>query len=389
MDITTLDRRLQQHVDLLLENGWQPADLAHFARRGANVRDTRLLLGLIARHTRVHDAPGRAPAAWLEQLVELGVLDRTHSTITGGHAVVLAAWGKAERLHPDDLADAALDIDDLLRRAPRLPVMLTPPSAWPTSNKGWSTDSTRGGTARSTDGSEAAASEVDAKALRTIRALLAKAESTEFEAESESFMAKAQELMTRHSIDLAVLAAAAHGAATAGVEARRVHVENPYADEKAVLLHVIAEANGAKAVWMPDVGIATVMGDPVDLRLTDVMFTSLLLQAQRSSAEVTGAAREKRTPRFRRAFFLAFASRVGERLEESRRVATVAAEHDYGSALAPVLARKAQAVEEAYRAAFPDAVTRERRTVDAAGWHAGRDAANRADIGAGTSLPRR
>jgi hypothetical protein len=256
-------------------------------------------------------------------------------------------------------------------------VAMPTPRNWPSTNKGtWNSR-----TDPQTSSEPGRADEVDAKALRTIRALLAKAESTEFEAESESFMAKAQELMTRHSIDLAILAAAAHGgSATIGVESRRVHVENPYADEKSVLLHVIAEANGAKAIWMPDVGIATVMGDPVDLRLTDVMFTSLLLQAQRFS--------DRRTPRFRRAFFLAFASRVGERLEESRKVATAEAEIEYGSALAPVLAHKATAVEEAYRAAFPDAVTRERRTVDAAGWYAGRDAANRADIGKGASLPR-
>jgi hypothetical protein len=385
MDVSTLDRRLQQQVDLLLENGWQPADLAHFARRGGNVRDSRLLIGLLARHARTHSALDRAPDAWLEQLAELGIVDRVSGSIIGGHATVLAAWGKAERLHPDDLVDAAIDIDELLRRAPRLPVAMLAPHNWPSTNKGtWNTR-----TDPQTSSEPGRADEVDAKALRTIRALLAKAESTEFEAESESFMAKAQELMTRHSIDLAILAAAAHGgSATIGVESRRVHVENPYADEKSVLLHVIAEANGAKAIWMPDVGIATVMGDPVDLRLTDVMFTSLLLQAQRFSAEVTGASRDRRTPRFRRAFFLAFASRVGERLEESRKVATAEAEIEYGSALAPVLAHKATAVEEAYRAAFPDAVTRERRTVDAAGWYAGRDAANRADIGKGASLPR-
>ena len=380
MDITTLDRRLQQHVDLLLENGWQPADLAHYARRGGNVRDTRLVIGLLARHARTHSATDRAPDDWCAQLAELGVIDRATGNIVGGHATVLATWGRAERLHPDDLEDAALDIAGLLQRAPRLPLALPPPSAWPASRKGMPPASA----------AATAAGDADAKVLRTIRALLAKAESTDFEAESESFMAKAQELMTRHSIDLAVLAATAHGGPTTpGIASRRVHVENPYADEKSVLLHVIAEANGAKAIWMPDVGIATVMGDPVDLRLTDVMFTSLLLQAQRFSAEITGASRERRTPRFRRAFFLAFASRVAERLEESRRVATAEAEREYGSALAPVLARKAEAVEAAYRAAFPDATTRERRTVDAAGWHAGRDAANRADIGAGTSLPRR
>ena len=38
-----------------------------------------------------------------------------------------------------------------------------------------------------------------------VQALIAKAESTEFPDEAEAFMAKAQELMTRHAIDLAML----------------------------------------------------------------------------------------------------------------------------------------------------------------------------------------
>ena len=64
--------------------------------------------------------------------------------------------------------------------------------------------------------------------LDKVRALLAKAESTQFEAEAEAFTAKAQELMTRHRIDRAVLNASDDlGDAPAG---RRLGIDDPYAD---------------------------------------------------------------------------------------------------------------------------------------------------------------
>ena len=48
---------------------------------------------------------------------------------------------------------------------------------------------------------------VDERVLSRVRMLLAKAESTTFEAEAETFTAGAQSLMARHSIDAALLAA--------------------------------------------------------------------------------------------------------------------------------------------------------------------------------------
>src|SRR5688500_9077022 len=69
-----------------------------------------------------------------------------------------------------------------------------------------------------------------ARVLKRIRALLAKAEATDHAAEAETFTAKAQDLLTRHAIDEALLAAAGHGAVTVG--ARRVHLQNPYATTK-------------------------------------------------------------------------------------------------------------------------------------------------------------
>ncbi|MFV0316307.1 MAG: DUF2786 domain-containing protein, partial [Microthrixaceae bacterium] len=47
---------------------------------------------------------------------------------------------------------------------------------------------------------------MDQSALRVIRKLLSRAESTEFESERESCLSKVAELMARHSIEEALLA---------------------------------------------------------------------------------------------------------------------------------------------------------------------------------------
>ena len=61
------------------------------------------------------------------------------------------------------------------------------------------------GTARAAASS--AIGDADTRILGKIRALLAKAESTEFPEEAEALSARAQELMAKHSIDHALLAA--------------------------------------------------------------------------------------------------------------------------------------------------------------------------------------
>ena len=67
---------------------------------------------------------------------------------------------------------------------------------------------------------------------------------------AEAFTAKAQELMTRHSIDAAMLAVALHGTTApgqAGVASVRVHIDNPYAPEKATFLSMLAEVNSVRS----------------------------------------------------------------------------------------------------------------------------------------------
>ncbi len=370
---TPLESHFQRRIDLLFANGWQPADLAHLVRRSGTQRSTRLLLGYIAQHSRRERAPDRAPAEWLDQLQELGVLE-PGGTILGGHGEIIDRWMRAEQLDPHEAQPIVVDTLVVLETAPRVSELLVPPARWSASNKGR--------VARA-----APAGEVDGKALKLIRALLAKAEGTTFEAEADAFTEKAQELMTRHSIDMAMLAAHAAGSgAQYGVESRRVHIDNPYADEKATFLSAIAQVNGAKSIWHPSAGFCTLMGFAVDLQLTDVLFTSLLVQATHASSTATAHDKRLRTPSFRRAFLVSFADRVSERLEHARRHVAEEAEHEYGAAMLPVLAQREAAVEQAYTDAFPDAITMKAKRYNAYGWHAGREAADRADIGAGAAI---
>jgi hypothetical protein len=371
---TRVAQLLRSLTDSVLDGGWQPADLAHVVKREWTVRASRLVVALIAEHSRRHEAVERAPHSWLGQLQDLGVVDEQRVSVVGGRTDLIAQWARAERLHPEEALAAAVQVLAQLRQLPRLPLLVTPPAKWGATNRG-------------VVPARASIDAVDAKALKVIRALLAKAEATTFEAEADAFTAKAQELMTRHSIDAAVLASSATGARTAaGVESRRVHIDNPYSEEKATLLSAIASVNGVRSVWVPYAGFCTMMGFPVDLQLTDLLFTSLLVQATRASAAATSADRRLSTASFRRAFLVAFSHRIAERLESARSTVTHQAAQEYGASLVPVLADRAAAVDAAYAEAFPNATTMRSRRLNAHGWYAGLAAADAADIGAGAAI---
>jgi hypothetical protein len=369
---TRVGQVLRRLTESKLDAGWQPADLAHVVRRQWTQRTARLAVSLIADHSRRFDAPTRAPHQWVGQLQDLGVIDAT-GAVVGGRGELVASWARTEKLHPHDALIGAVQVLAQLRQLPRLETMLTPPSKWGASNRGLQP--------------LVASGEVDEKALRLIRALLSKAEATTFEAEAESFTAKAQELMTRHSIDAAVMAANDHTTGHArGIESRRVHIDNPYGDEKATFLSAIASVNSVRAIWMPSAGFSTMMGFPVDLQLTDLLFTSLLVQATHASTAATKHDPRVRTPSFRRAFLIAFADRIAERLEATRQHVAQAAAAEYGGALVPILADRLAAVDAAYEAAFPNATMMKSRRLNSAGWAAGRAAAEHANIGVGEAL---
>jgi hypothetical protein len=230
---------------------------------------------------------------------------------------------------------------------------------------------------------------VDPRILHRVTALLAKAESTSYPDEAEALTAKAQELMTRHAIDVAAVEAERGGGArTSG---RRIGIDDPYARARVTLLSEVARANRCRAVWSQGLGLATVFGDEGDLDAVEVLYTSLLVQATRAMvvarppgpgaggrAAPSGAA----TRSFRQSFLVAYAHRIGDRLRQvAEATAAEAAAGPEGGGLLPVLARRADAAESAAAAAFPNLKTFSATGRDAEGWLAGRQAADRADLG--------
>lgn len=240
-----------------------------------------------------------------------------------------------------------------------------------------------------THGTAAGTPTVDGRVLHRVRSLLAKAESTTFPDEAEALTAKAQELMARHAIDAALLDA--ERGLDRVVATRRLTIEAPYAGPKAMLIGRIASANRCRAVWSKASGEATVFGADGDLDAVELLYTSLLVQAARAmlaDGAVPGPGSGGRTRSFRQSFLVAFAVRIGERLREVVEAATVASGEQHANLL-PVLADRKVAVDAACEAAFPRITSFSASARDVAGWLAGQQAADTAQLDVHGAVARR
>jgi hypothetical protein len=219
--------------------------------------------------------------------------------------------------------------------------------------------------------------------LGKVRALLAKAESTEFPAEAEALTLKAQQLMARHDIEQAMLDEAPGGRGGAP-SMEQVVIDAPHADAKVRVLIAVAQANRCTVIWTPGLRRASVFGFADDLAAVMTLFTSLLLQAT-VAVNRAGPQRDRYgrtcTVSYRRSFLIAFASRIGERLQEAvdaivREVSSVT-----GADLVPMFDRRRDAVDAAVREAFPRTRRMTTSVASADGWFAGKACADRADLG--------
>ncbi|MGW4050034.1 DUF2786 domain-containing protein [Streptomyces sp. NPDC004779] len=329
-----LARRGEEFVRTLWERGWQPADLARTVRRELGEEHLRLLGGVVRAETARY---ATLPRRWSEQI----------DALDDG----AGAGPPADRFSS---ATAVLQLYRLLARLPRLDAVgPVPGETLPPAAVG------------------------EPRMLTRIRALLAKAEATGYPEEAEALTAKAQELMARHSLDEAGLAAGAPSPRTPG--AIRIGVEAPYEQAKAILLDAVATANHCRAVWNETYGFSTVVGFEADLDPVELLYTSLLVQGTaamtRAEAEQRKGGR-KRTKSFRQSFLLAYANRLGARLEAtSRRVAAEA------PTLLPVLASREVAVAARTDELFPETrATRVRAMWDEDGWNHGATAAETATL---------
>jgi hypothetical protein len=348
------------------DHGWQVADLVHSLGRKLAAPDRRLLVRTVLAAAERWRHLASADEAWVAQLDGLDDAGGDAGPLVGG-------WAKAERLHPFDALHRAATLLGLLWTQPPLDPIGPPPSAWGTAPRPRATTNGAGPSS-------------DDRILGRIRGLLAKAESTEFQPEAEALSAKAQELMTRYSIDHALLAGAGGDAAARGEQPaqRRLLIHDPYAKGKSVLLAQVAKANRCQAIWFAEAGFCTVVGFPTDLALTDLLFTSLVTQC---STAMQVASRDVRQPRsFRESFTLAFALRIGERLEQAAEASVAEAVAERGADLLPVLASRDEEVEQAFERAFPHRRSSSLRVSDGRGWDAGRAAADVASIAAAKAV---
>ncbi|MCX5207368.1 DUF2786 domain-containing protein [Streptomyces sp. NBC_00237] len=357
-------RRGEEFVRRAWDRGWQPADVARLVRRDLDEPHVRLLADLVAAERRRHGSQ-EVPPRWRAQLRELGVgEDGVWWKRDEEYGEALARRERTDRF---SLATAALELLRLLIRLPSIEPVGPAPGA-------------------SAGVRQVQASPDEPRMLTRIRALLAKAEATDYPEEAEALTGKAQELMARHSIDEAVLAA--QGQSTGGPGACRIGVDAPYETAKAILLDAVATANRCRAVWNSEFGFSTVVGFEADLDAVELLYTSLLVQGTsamtRAEAEQRAGGR-KRTKSFRQSFLTAYASRLGTRLAE----ATEHVVEEAAGSLLPVLAARDVAVTDRAEQMFPRTTsTRVRGVTDLAGWEHGTAAADRASV-PGRQTPRR
>ncbi|WP_228984453.1 dihydroxy-acid dehydratase, partial [Streptomyces sp. DH12] len=166
VDDAELARRGEDFVASAWQRGWQPADVVRVVRRELDETHVRLAGALIRAQAR---RDGRARGArWEAQLEELP-----------------EAEGFAPRGDRFSHVTAVLELYRLLLRLPPLEPLDEAAAPSPAGRE----------------------RRPESRMLGRIRALLAKAEATGFPEEAEALSAKAQELMARHSVDEALLAA--------------------------------------------------------------------------------------------------------------------------------------------------------------------------------------
>ena len=398
---TVVESVLLLSIRALWSNGWQPVDAAHVVGKQLGMEHRSFLVQAVGIEC-VTTKALYVDERWRQQLVRIGAIADEPTTNDGPVTNDTGGTGNNDTSNNDtrDINDTngratesersfagglfpspkqtldsqlrliaglrfALELIEFVGRMPALPFLLPPP----------------GQTLAGHLTARVASSRLDEKILDRVRALLAKAESTTFEEEASALTSKAQELMARHAIDIAMLDS--RSASRVGAAARRIHIDDPYVDAKCSLLSVVATENRCKAISTSSLAFSTIFGFDADLDIVELLFTSLLTQATTAMIAVGSTidrSGRSRTKSFRQAFLLAFASRIGERLRSANESASEDAAATFGASLLPVLASRNEQVEQLTSEVFPKVRYRRSNISNAAGWAAGREAADKASI---------
>ncbi|MEV4748987.1 DUF2786 domain-containing protein [Streptosporangium sp. NPDC049248] len=221
--------------------------------------------------------------------------------------------------------------------------------------------------------------------LRRIRNHLAVAEHPNTPpAEAEAHRERAYNLMATHGIERAHLAAA--GEVTDELASIPFLIDKTYQEQRSDLIAAIASAKRCRTLQWKLNGKLYLMvsGYQSDLEAVQMLCASLALQMKREVADVTPTGR-KSLSTARKDFMAGFASRVGEKLRDVEKQAAAAAPTPAaGRRSTDLVLRDRQAAVDAYFAKMtPNAEAAKRRKVsDSNAYYAGREAGERADLGA-------
>jgi hypothetical protein len=240
--------------------------------------------------------------------------------------------------------------------------------------------------------------------LDKIRALLAKAESTKFPEEAKAFTAKAQELMTKYSIDDAMLNAGKEDYGS--IDGTDVWIPaNEYRAPKVQLLTNVAAIFDCKLVVFRQTyrvvdGVrkrmfyVKVIGFEKDRDFSIRLWTSLLLQSEQELLSPAILARMQQecsagghSIRWRNSFMMAYGSQIYYRLLAAKRTATAQASMQYdGNTMAVVFVGRKALVDRKYAEMFPELGKASKSHAGQGMGSAsrlGHEAGSRADLGTG------
>jgi len=348
------ERMLLDLLAMLWANGWQPTEVVRQVHRLADRVAAELLTLAVLADDGQRDPSSRDPR-WISQIESLQRTSGATTPTVGWYR----RWASTDPVSRSRI-DASVTLFQALTKLGPIHCLIPPP-----------------GSDRVDAVSLHEHQHESDPVLELVRALLAKAESTEFAAEAEVFTAKAQALITRHALDDLLRSTDGSGCRPACI---RISVDEPYVSAKAVLLHAVAEASRCRSIQLSLYAMCSVIGRPEDLRRVEILFTSLLVQAQSALNEVgrtDAPGSPTRGRSFRSAFLHGYASRIGERLIAERDRVTA----DVGSEALPILTQVGSAIDDEVDRLFGDRLTRSgTRRCDALGWDAGSGAAERAQI---------
>ena len=249
--------------------------------------------------------------------------------------------------------------------------------------------------------------------LIKVRALMDKAEATEFPEEAKAFMETAQSLLTEYALDIDELMVIGEVNKLGDkIVTIAVRVSDPYSKTRAKLLHAVAQSNNCRVVmgsrsqseWLhtevketlyvdnpktnkrSKAGVLVyITGFSRNVDASVLLFTSLLIQSTSEFARLDIPSYESKGTYYNH-YLIGYTSAIGARLRAAQRNASKDAQakaEEQGVDLLPVLVAREEQVNKEYEQTWQGKLGRGRQTHYnlGAGYGAGRQAAARADVG--------